>query len=75
MPKTLTAADLADALRSERAIQAATDAQHIAEHQYEMATAAHTRLVAQLRVVYAAPVGEYELHDWVEGFVEVKTDG
>ena len=75
MPKKLRPADLADALRSERNIQAATDAQHIAEHQYEMATAAHTRLIAQLRVVYDAPVGKYELHDWMEGFVEVNPNG
>lgn len=63
--------DLADALRAERTIQAAADAQHIADHQMEAATLAHKRLVAHLRVVYGAPEGQYEMRDWAQGFIEV----
>lgn len=75
MPKQLTTADLADALRSERNVQAAADAQHIAEHQMESAVTAHKRLIAHLRVLYNAPEGAYELRDWAEGFVEVTPNG
>jgi hypothetical protein len=75
MPKQLTPTDLADALRSERTIQAATDAQHIAEHQMADAVAAHKQLIAHLRVVYAAPEDQFTLRDWAEGFVEVTPNG
>jgi hypothetical protein len=70
MAKTLTPADLAEALRSERTIQAAADAAHIAQHTMDNATAAHARLIAHLRVVYDAPEGAYVLRDWIEGFTE-----
>lgn len=75
MPKKLTTADLADGLRSERTVQAAADAVHIAEHQMESATAAHERLIAHLRTLYDAPAPKYELRDWVQGFVEVNPNG
>ncbi len=75
MPKQLTPTDLADALRSERTIQAAADAQHIAAHQLETATAAHQRLIAHLRVVYAAPEEQFTLRDWAQGFEEVTPNG
>jgi hypothetical protein len=71
----LTPQDLAEALRSERTIQAAADAAHIAQHQHELASAAHERLIAQLRIIYQAPADRYTLTDWLEGFTEKQPNG
>ncbi len=71
LPIKLSTNDLADGLRSERVVQSAADAVHLAEHQMQMAMDAHKRLVAQLRILYDAPEDKYALTDWVQGFVEV----
>ena len=72
--KSLNTTDLADGLRSERAIGAAADALHLAQHAHEAAVQRHMQLIAHLRAVYKAPEGQFILRDWDTGFEEIDND-
>jgi hypothetical protein len=68
--KELQPSDMADGLRSERTIQRAADAQHMAEHGLHIARQEQELLINHLRIVYGAPAERYELRDWTIGFEE-----
>lgn len=63
--RPLSGTDMATGLSYERAIAEA-------QARLDAAIAAQTMFVAHLRTSHNAPEGEYELKNWVEGFVLVQ---